>query len=271
MTQEDWLTSHPYLQPVAALHAHVEGIAVEVCTSLTPGIRWDSHIDDFLAGVPLLRAPTDAIDFIPAEKMLRSLVQKLADSTLNDELSKRARILQEELGTSSENSGGNAAALASGAPLETSHPGMLRYLGWTTLSCYLCPLVSAFETWSENERWLRPYCPTCGSLPAMAHLVGTDPARTRFLSCGCCSTRWRYRRIGCPFCENQDDHRLAVLMVEGEGGLRIDYCQSCNGYLKTYCGQGNEAILLADWTSIHLDLVAGDRGMNRLGASLYEI
>lgn len=271
MTLEDWLTSHPYLQPVAALHAQVEGIAAEACSSVAPARWWDSHLDDFLAGIPLLENPTAVIDFIPAEKMFRSLVQKLAESTQSDKLSAQVRILQEELRASSENSVGTIAALLGGAPVETSCPGLLRYLGWTVLSRYLSPLVSAFEIWSEKERWLRPYCPTCGSLPTMAHLVGTDPARTRFLSCGCCGTRWQYRRIGCPFCENRDDHRLAVLAVEGEGYLRIDYCQSCNGYLKTYCGQGNESILLTDWTSIHLDLVAGKRGLSRLAASLYEV
>jgi FdhE protein len=105
----------------------------------------------------------------------------------------------------------------------------------------------------------------------MAQLVGTDPGRRRFLSCGCCGTRWQYRRTGCPFCENAEDHRLAVVMVEGEGGLRIDYCESCSGYLKTYDGVGSEALLLADWTSIHLDIIARDRGLKRLAASLYEL
>jgi FdhE protein len=59
--------------------------------------------------------------------------------------------------------------------------------------------------------------------------------------------------------------------VEGEAGLRIDYCESCRGYLKTYDGQGNEAILLSDWTSLHLDLLAHDRGLRRLAVSLYEL
>jgi FdhE protein len=60
-------------------------------------------------------------------------------------------------------------------------------------------------------------------------------------------------------------------MFEAEGGLRIDYCESCKGYLKTYCGQGNEKVLLADWTSMHLDFIARDRGFNRLATSLYEL
>jgi FdhE protein len=58
--------------------------------------------------------------------------------------------------------------------------------------------------------------------------------------------------------------------VEGEAGLRIDYCVSCSGYLKTYDGQGDEALLLSDWSSLHLDLIAHDRGLKRLAASLYD-
>jgi FdhE protein len=105
----------------------------------------------------------------------------------------------------------------------------------------------------------------------MAQLVGTDPGRLRLLSCGRCKTRWRYRRTGCPFCENQNDHRLEAMAVEGEGGLRIDYCEACRGYLKTYEGEGSEHVLLADWTSIHLDIIAHDRGLIRSAASLYEV
>jgi FdhE protein len=59
-------------------------------------------------------------------------------------------------------------------------------------------------------------------------------------------------------------------MVEGEHGLRIDHCDACGGYLKTYAGQGSEAVLLADWTSLHLDIAAHERGWQRVAASLYD-
>jgi FdhE protein len=104
----------------------------------------------------------------------------------------------------------------------------------------------------------------------MAQLVGVDPSRTRLLACGRCSTRWRYKRTACPFCE-VDNEKLAVFAVEGEARLRIDYCETCRGYLKTYNGQGEERVFLCDWTSLHLDLIAQDRGLNRSAASLYEL
>ena len=78
-------------------------------------------------------------------------------------------------------------------------------------------------------------------------------------------------RIGCPFCESADDHRLSALAIEGERYLRIDYCQFCRAYLKTYNGEGSESLFLADWTSLHLDIIARDRGLKRLASSLYEL
>ena len=115
-------------------------------------------------------------------------------------------------------------------------------------------------------------CPTCGSPPAMAQMIGaiTENVRLRLLSCGLCGTRWKYARTKCPFCES-DSQRLDSVVVEGEAGLRIDYCEACGGYLKTYDGQGEELLLLSDWTSLHLDLLAHDRGWKRLAGSLYEL
>jgi FdhE protein len=154
--------------------------------------------------------------------------------------------------------------------LTPSRPGLLRYLGWSAMTRYLQPVRESFERWRDEDRWLRNYCPICGAPPAMAQLVGVDPARKRLLCCGRCRTRWRFSRTACPFCES-DVQKLAVVAVEGEGGLRIDYCEACRGYLKTYAGEGDEKLLLADWTSLHLDFVARDRGLERRATSLYEL
>ena len=104
----------------------------------------------------------------------------------------------------------------------------------------------------------------------MAQLVGADPGRMRLLTCGRCETQWRYGRTMCPFCET-DAQKLMSIAIEGEGGLRVDHCEACKGYLKTYDGQGHERILLADWTSLHLDQLALDRGLQRKATSLYDI
>jgi FdhE protein len=201
--------------------------------------------------------------------MAVALVGRLAGGPLTGKLGAETRALAAELASEPRAPRLVADWLLGEDVLAPSSPGLLRYLGWTAMARFLVPVVGAFDAWRGEERWLRGNCPTCGALPAMAQLVGTDPGRKRFLACGYCGTRWRYGRTGCPFCES-DTQRLASVVVEGEG-MRIDSCESCRGYLKTYDGQGDEDLLLADWTSLHLDLVAQDRGLRRLAASLYEL
>ncbi len=62
-----------------------------------------------------------------------------------------------------------------------------------------------------------------------------------------------------------------MLVVDGQEGLRIDACGACGGYLKTYTGEGDEELFLADWPTLHLDLAAVQRGFRRMGASLYDV
>jgi FdhE protein len=234
MTRDPWLKAHSYLRPLADLSVRVDRAAagIEIPDARFPD--WDDYRADFLAGVPLLSSADAAVDLEPVGAMADALLEQLGDGMMT--------------------------------PLSD---GWLRYLGWTAMSRYLRPVVNAFDLWREEERWLRRYCPTCGSLPAMAQLVGIDSGRKRLLSCGCCGTRWQFKRTGCPFCET-DSQQLSSLSIEGESGLRIDHCKSCGGYLKTYDGQGNETLMLSDWSSLHLDLIAHDRGLKRLAVSLYE-
>ena len=271
MTQDVWLVKHPYLQRVADLQAQVDAAVAEVPIPGASVPRWDDYTSDFHAGIPLLLSSKIAIDFQDMERVLTSLVEALALKLLPGRLAQDSRTLEAQLHGDLDSPRRALAWLLDNVSFTPTNPGLLRYLGWTVLARYLSPLVEAFSGWRDEERWLRSYCPTCGALAAMAQLVGTDPGRLRFLSCGCCRSRWRYRRTGCPFCQSEDNHRLAVVAVEGEAGLRIDYCEACSGYVKTYEGQGSESVLLADWTSLHLDVIARDRGLNRCAGSLYQL
>jgi len=270
-TRDDWLKQHPYLEPAADLHALVERAADEVPMPRAPVPQWQDYVDEFEGGVPLLRSRSAAIDLTPAGQALTALVDRLSASRLPSALAGQCRALQIDLHAGAEAPGQAVAWLLDRSSPVPPYAGQLQYLGWTVVARYLSDVVAAFHAWRDEERWFRNYCPTCGTLPSMAQLVGTDPGRMRFLSCGHCRTRWRYRRTGCPFCETEDDHRLAAFAVEGESPLRIDYCDACRGYLKTYIGEGREALLLADWTTLHLDVIAGRRDLKRFAASLYEL
>jgi FdhE protein len=233
MTLDDWVRTHAFLGPIAELNRRIDQAIADHQPPCPPLPHWGDYEADYDAGMPLLDSGT-AVDLSTIEEAIERVMVTL----------KR---------------GG-----------ETADPGLLRLVGWRTIATALRPLLAEFANWRDEDRWMRASCPTCGARPAMAQLLGVEPGRQRFLVCACCATRWRYARTTCPFCE-AESHRLASLEIAGEGGLRIDYCEACRAYLKTYNAHGDESVLLADWTSVHLDLAAQERGWRRAAMSLYEV
>jgi FdhE protein len=234
VTLDDWIRAHAFLRPLADFHARVDAAIAAVQPACPEPPDWQTYAADFAAGIPLLESAAAGVDLGPLENAVADVTERV--------------------------SGGAGAA----------DPGLIRCVGWLTIGASLKPLLREFDAWRDDDRWMRSACPACGARPAMAQLAGVEPGRQRFLVCGCCATRWRYLRTTCPFCEAAP-HRLASLGIDGEGGLRIDYCESCRGYLKTYNGQGSEGVLLADWTSLHLDIAAAGRGWRRAATSLYSL
>jgi FdhE protein len=269
MTLESWLEAHAYLRPVAELSAEVDRAAAATGTVQAPMPDWEGYQLEFLAGVTLLQSADAAIDLEPGGRAAAALIERLAQARSSGWLAAETRALHAELQREPRAGQCIVDLLLGDESAVPLLPGLARYLGWAAMRRVLGPVVVAFNNWRDEERWRRRYCPTCGSLPAMAQLVGEEHGRQRFLSCGCCGTRWHFLRTCCPFCES-DSQRLESVVVEGESGLRIDHCASCGGYLKTYDGHGNESLLLSDWSSLHLDVLAADRGLKRLAASLYE-
>jgi FdhE protein len=257
-THDIWLAGHRYLQSVADVCALVEAAAARAPGPDSGSPRWEDYLADFHAGVPLIVSERAAIDVGDPVAIVASVLDRLQELPVPASLASRCRALHDDLRSAHE-------------AQPRVEAGLFRVLLWAVLARQLRPVIDAFAQWRDEDRWLRNYCPTCGDPPAMAQLTGQDPGRLRLLSCGSCRTRWRYRRMGCPFCENPDNHRLSVVGVEGERPLRIDFCESCRGYLKTYDGQGSEDVMLADWTSLHLDFIARDRGLQRRARSLYDI
>jgi FdhE protein len=270
VTPDAWLQRHSYLRSVADWSSQVDAAATKLRAPEPELPVWDDYAGDYLEGIPLLQSASAPVEFEPVGVLTVSLVGSLATAAVagkpGEEIQSLDRQLRREANAESRVTGW----LLGDDSWTPSSPGLLRYLGWAAAARYLRPILAAFAVWRDEERWLRGYCPTCGAAPAMAQLAGKDPGRKRMLSCGRCRTRWQFSRTACPFCE-ADAQRLATLAIEGEGGLRIDHCESCLGYLKTYDGEGNESLLLSDWSSLHLDVLARDRGWKPAAASLFDL
>jgi FdhE protein len=269
MTPDSWVAAHAYLRPVADLAEEVDRATAALGIVQAPVPDWADYSADFAAGVTLLHSAAAAIDLEPGGRTAAALVEKLATAGSPGWLAAETRALHAELQREPHAERRIVDFLLGDESAVPAFPGLLRYLGWAAMARYIAPIVRAFQDWRDEEKWQRRYCPTCGSLPAMAQLAAEEPARRRLLSCGCCGTRWHFKRTCCPFCES-DSQRLESVLIEGELGLRIDHCAACSGYIKTYDGQGDENLFLSDWSSLHLDVLASDRGLKRLAASLYE-
>jgi FdhE protein len=115
----------------------------------------------------------------------------------------------------------------------------------------------------KNETWLKGYCPMCGSLPSLSLL--REEVGKRYLLCSYCGYEWQIDRVICPFCNNHEQDSLHYFYGEGEESYRIDLCDRCHQYIKTLDLRKMEApdCLLEDLATLHLDLLASQKGYQR--------
>jgi FdhE protein len=139
------------------------------------------------------------------------------------------------------------------------------------LSAYADRLLPLLER-TDDVTWQRGYCWACGAWPRLGELRGVELAH--YLRCAACGSHWRWQRLECPYCGNDDFRSLQTLTVEGEPRFRISVCDRCKGYLKV----GNafdpppaEFLALDDVASLHLDVVAIERGYQRPGGTGFTI
>jgi len=87
--------------------------------------------------------------------------------------------------------------------------------------------------------WRCTTCPTCGGHPDFSWFKKvrddaeyiTGHGGPRFLRCADCATWWRYKRISCPGCGNEEPSRLSFLHSPERPYERVDLCQECTTYV----------------------------------------
>ena len=99
------------------------------------------------------------------------------------------------------------------------------------------PVLSAVRTSSgiecPGEDWLEPHCPFCGYLPDFASIREKDDNRI-FLHCGLCEMQWRFRRLTCHHCENNEYEELISYQSEIDELHTIYCCKKCRAYIKIF-------------------------------------
>ncbi|MFX4261752.1 formate dehydrogenase accessory protein FdhE [Pelotomaculum propionicicum] len=111
----------------------------------------------------------------------------------------------------------------------------------------------------DPETWLEGNCPVCGGKPTLALLEKEKGGR--YLYCGLCEVKWRFHRLGCPYCASPESH---FFTVEGMEKYRVYYCDKCHGYIKTIdgarAGDSKLNLFWEDINTVQLDILAMREG-----------
>lgn len=144
---------------------------------------------------------------------------------------------------------------------------LVRTVLWQLVEALVPARLKDYDFW-QNAGWAKNYCPVCGRQPVLAHLRKEKEGRARFLLCDGCHTEWPFARVGCVYCGNEDLTQMHILEPEGQTAMRMDVCDKCQSYIKTYNEEGTESVYLQDWATIHLDLLAEEKGLRKNGSRL---
>jgi FdhE protein len=107
---------------------------------------------------------------------------------------------------------------------------LLTFIFINALRPFLRVQAQALASWVDDSAWYRGRCPICGGEPDVAALE-RGSGRRRLL-CSRCDSEWTFRRVGCPFCDNDDPHQLAYYPSDDQV-YRLNVCEQCRRYLKT--------------------------------------
>lgn len=126
-----------------------------------------------------------------------------------------------------------------------------------------------------REEWTGRACPGCGGLPQVSVIApesgGFMEGSPRALVCGRCAGWWAFPRATCAWCGEDDPRKLAPYVPE-EGPARLDTCETCSAYVKTFDlrrpGAATVVPLVDDVATVSLDLWAREQGLHRPVVSL---
>jgi FdhE protein len=259
--------TRPALQvPAAVLREVLPALFGEVLPESPVPLSSGAARDKLAEGVPLLRGqapPLDGAKFRQRWLAVCAAVERhegggparaVAEAVRGGGLDPAA-LLGEVLAAGAEGVHARAEALGLDAALTATVLRLSALPALARVAAALAPL-------RQQASWDAGYCPTCGSWPLLGELRGLE--QTRFLRCGLCGTGWELPRLRCPFCDTQDHRQLLFLHAETDKDrYRAAACENCRGYVKivsTLLAPPEPLLLVLDLATLHLDLVAAQRG-----------
>jgi FdhE protein len=139
----------------------------------------------------------------------------------------------------------------------------------------LLELAAAAVGSPSPTAWRGSSCPLCGA-PAQASVIAEESGEfmggsPRSLVCARCATWWSFPRAICALCGQDDPRSVSGFLVPEHRVVRVDCCETCHGYVKTFDLRQTGAVevvpLVDDVATLSLDLWAQERGFERASLS----
>jgi FdhE protein len=150
-------------------------------------------------------------------------------------------------------------------------PEILRFALTQLVKPYAAKRAEAFAELIQESKWLKGYCPICGSWPEMGFLEGREGRR--WLRCSFCSHEWRFSRTECPFCESDNAENVEIYYSEDRPFERAELCPECKKYLVSLDLRDRQGIVrdVAALGMVYLDILAQEKGFSPGAASSWNI
>lgn len=265
-----WLEKRPYLEEVAAFALACESVLAggKVITELPKNL--DDVKEKIGQGKPLLLSDIDFNISDTAGENLLMLAKLKDEAKLPDDLKAQAdklsslslddakKVVQSVI--SGDNESFSSIAAVCGIKED-----ILEYFAWVSIKKSLSGIKEALENIISENQYNAGVCPVCGEQAGTAFFKHTKRGRQRFLHCDHCGTDWAYKRIGCPYCGNNDQKKMSIKDSQDETDMRIDLCHKCMSYIKTYIGEDELNAGREGWASIHLDILMKETGFKPKG------
>lgn len=221
-------------------------------------------------GEPLLRGCALSFDGEACRRLMLRLASGL-DAAGVDGMSRARRALEEDRLVPAElllhAADRDYPFIARRAEGQLLAPSLL----WTLAQHALKPALRAWcgelsPLARDAGAWAKGICFVCGAPACLAEMRGKEEAR--HLRCGLCGGDWRFHRIRCVHCGNEDAASLGILYRDGpRDRVRVEVCDKCKGYLKAFvrfAPASAEELALEDLSTLRLDSHAQEQGYRRL-------
>jgi len=161
---------------------------------------------------------------------------------------------------------GDTDAFASATKDPELDPGLLMTLAQNALKPALRAWSRQLTPLAKGIPWQKGACFVCGAAATLGELQEND--QVKHLRCGSCGADWRFSRLQCMYCGNEDHKTLRYLYAEGRREkMRVEVCDTCHGYLKvisSFIPTPPEMLPVEDLATLFLDYVAHERGYGRV-------